>query len=143
MRSIYIYIKENKSSEVASYLDSICTSRKAHNETWLYEYNNDQFLYIEFYEKKYWDEIHKKDLEKLISKLGTEPKLSLCIDVSGRHPGKEELFSFLKLFLKKYDGVVLDDYTNFAWKLNEILDGKLIEGHPFFDYKGWYEENKK
>jgi hypothetical protein len=141
MRSAYVYLKGPKTDALVSFLDSICTKRKDFDATWLVETDNDPVLYIDFYEKKYWDEIEPQDWKELVKKLGAEPELSICVDISGRHPGKDELFSFLELLLTSYEGVVLDDYTEYAWNIKEILDGELIEGHPFFDYIGWYEED--
>jgi hypothetical protein len=133
MRSAFIYIREPRATTLVSHLDSICTKRNGPNEAWLIERDGDPVLYVEFYEKKYWDEIEPFSWEALVTKLGGVPECAICVDVSGRHRGKEDLFGFLEDFLKRYDGVVLDDFTDYSWSLPEILDGKRIDGHSFFE----------
>jgi len=72
----------------------------------------------------------------------TEEMVSLAVDVSGRVNGKSEIISFVQYFLSRYPGTVTDDYTDHEWSLGEITNDVKIQGHPFFDYQGWYEELK-
>ncbi len=143
MRSVFVYLKEPKTIEIVSLLDNICSNRNGSGEAWLWLKNDDLVLYIEFYEERFWAEIEPKEWKGLVKKLGSEPELCICVNVSGRHPGKDELFNFLEQLLVKFDGVVLDDYTDYAWEINEILNGKLVKGHPFFDYVGWNDDQKE
>ncbi|MBE9556543.1 MAG: hypothetical protein IMF08_06770 [Proteobacteria bacterium] len=65
------------------------------------------------------------------------------IDVSGRIPGDTEVREFILGFLDAVPGTVAeDDYTSHPWTGTEVREGKSIEGHPFFDYQGWYADGK-
>jgi hypothetical protein len=37
----------------------------------------------------------------------------------------------------------MDDYSDHLWSIDEIRSKSPHAGHPFFDYNGWYEEQKK
>src|SRR5262249_25621491 len=67
------------------------------------------------------------------------PSVTITADVSGRHPGDAEVRALLRTVLGVFDGVAQDDYTEHFWTLEEVLSGVNVEGHPFFDYRGWYE----
>jgi hypothetical protein len=34
----------------------------------------------------------------------------------------------------------MDDYTTHLWSLAKVQGGHRVRGHPFFDYKGWFEQ---
>jgi hypothetical protein len=133
MRSAFIYIREPRAVALVSHLDAICSRRNGQNEAWLIEKDDDQVLWVEFYENEYWDEVEPVSWEALVAKLGGVPACAICVDVSGRHPGKEELFKFLADFSKRYEGCILDDFTDYSWSVSEILEGKRINGHSFFE----------
>jgi hypothetical protein len=63
----------------------------------------------------------------------------VAADVSGRHPGDEQVRAFVESLLTAFAGVAFDDYGG-PWTLEEIRSGTLKKGHPFFDYQGWYDE---
>jgi len=66
--------------------------------------------------------------------------IEIMADVSGRIPGDEEVREFLELVLTEFGGFVFDDYTGHPWTLEEIRHGHREQGHPFFDYRGWYDQ---
>ena len=39
------------------------------------------------------------------------------------------------------DARVADDYTDHFWTLVELRSNQLVEGHPFFDTKGWHDQD--
>jgi hypothetical protein len=66
------------------------------------------------------------------------------IDVSGRVPGDDEVRSVtLSLLGLVPPARAQDDHTGHLWTAEEIASGNLVEGHPFFDYDGWYEARKR
>jgi len=88
------------------------------------------------------EELTAEYLEEIQRVLGGLPAVSLSADISGRGSGQVEVFAFVKYFLSQFHGVATDDYTNHPWLLTEIINGEKIQGHPFFDYLGWHEEQK-
>jgi hypothetical protein len=69
--------------------------------------------------------------------LGEQPTHVVQIDVSGRHEGDKEVQKCIHVLLSRFSGVVQDEFTDHFWTLQEIQSGTQIEGHLFFDYKGW------
>jgi len=137
MRSIFVFIKKSDREQVIACLNSICTKRNGSTDAWITETNGDPVLYVEFSENSFQNEIGANEWNDLVSKLGEEPKMSISVDISGRHDGKNEVMNFLASFLEINEGYVMDDYTDYAWSLNEIRNSVLVEGLPFFDYTGW------
>lgn len=78
----------------------------------------------------------------LAQSLGREPTVSIVADVSGRHPADEQVRAFVCGLLSAFEGVAQDEYTNHCWSSEQIMTGYRVQGHPFFDYKGWHEEYK-
>jgi len=137
MRSIFVFIKKSDKEQVISCLNSICTKQNGSADAWIIETNGEPVLYVEFSENTFKNEIGVNEWNDLVSKLGVEPKMSISVDISGRHDGKNEVMKFLASFLEINEGYVMDDYTDYAWSFNEINNSVLVEGHPFFDYNGW------
>lgn len=50
---------------------------------------------------------------------------------------------FVSRVLSKFDGFAQDEYTSHCWTLKEIVSGHSEEGHPFFDYLGWFKDREK
>lgn len=86
------------------------------------------------------DEALRVDLETC--EIAFEPASALYIDISGRHAGDDEVRVLLEATLLAFDGVVNDGFTPHCWTLDEIRKRDQQEGHPFFDYQGWFNENK-
>ncbi|HWE97357.1 MAG TPA: hypothetical protein VG269_25590 [Tepidisphaeraceae bacterium] len=66
----------------------------------------------------------------------------VTVDVSGRHPGNDEVRALIEELLAAFDGLVFDDYTDHPWSLHEIRVNVHKDGHPFFDYTGWYDDKR-
>ena len=65
------------------------------------------------------------------------------MNVSGRIPGDDEVLAICAaLFALSPRSRVQDDYTPHLWTADEISRGVLAEGHPFYDYRGWYEAHQ-
>ncbi len=112
----------------------------------------DPVLYINITEFEKWnmrlgegwsgDEEGLREEQELAARLGRKPTYVVSVDISGRHPGDKEVRTCITNLLSQFMGVVQDEYTRHFWPLTEIQKDMLVEGHPFFDYQGWYDENK-
>jgi len=109
---------------------------------WLLPDGVDPYLYVDFYEDAR-REFETDEWIALRKALGGEPAVSLVVDISGRHPGDEQVKEFVSTVLSNLHGVAQDEYTIHCWSLQEILSGHQEEGHPFFDYNGWYREEQQ
>ena len=92
----------------------------------------DVFEEDDFFEPAEWTE--------MVAWTGGRRPVSVTARVSGRFPGDDEVREFLFALLARFDGVAQDDYTEHLWTAAEIAEGRLVQGHRFFDYRGWYEE---
>lgn len=139
MRSVLLHLRNVTRSEVNHLLGQIC--RLAKGPGWVVEVEGDPHLYIDFYTDGP-REFEAEDWAALVRTIGCEPAVSLIVGASGRHPGDEALKEFLSMVLSKFDGFAQDEYTEHCWTLKEIVSGHQEDGHPFFDYLGWYEERR-
>ncbi|HZS07197.1 MAG TPA: hypothetical protein VFD58_20340 [Blastocatellia bacterium] len=120
----------------------LCRLYTSQSDSWVLETNSDSILYIRIYEDQEFETDHDpEELERLLESLGGKPDVSIIADVSGRHGGDQEVKSFVNSMLSSFKGVARDEYTYHSWTLEEINSGTLIQGHPFFDYRGWYESD--
>ena|GEM_PF-1558880 len=146
MRSIFIYLKTATEDQLSRFLDNYfgqpATDQAPGSNNWIWEVNNDAVLYISFYDA-YDAELESETKEALHHALGGPPTACLSADVSGRHPGDQEVREFIRLILSSFEGVAQDDYTDSFWLLLEIEQGHYHNGHPFFDYQGWHEKHKQ
>ncbi len=134
MRSIFIHLAETTREDVAVFLSRMFPGQA---QPWLHPVPpKDNALYIDFSEPE------PEDMPEIFSILGNQPFVSLVANVSGRHPGDQEVAYFIQLCLTAFKGVAQDDYSAHAWTLLEIQEGQQHQGHRFFDYLGWYEEMK-
>jgi hypothetical protein len=78
--------------------------------------------------------------QSVVVSLGRVPDVSLLAEVSGRHAGDAEVRTFVKFLLGHFRGVACDEYSVYCWTLADIETDARFDGHPFFDYNGWYEE---
>ena len=83
--------------------------------------------------------------ELLVAIGGQKPSVGLSVDVSGRHPGDDEVRLISQFLLNRFKGFAFDDYLAYshAWTLEEILSGVKVNGLHFFDYQGYFEKTKK
>jgi len=73
---------------------------------------------------------------------GGEPAVGVIADVSGRHPGDEQVAAFVSGLLARFAGAAMDEYTTHLWSLAELRGGHRVQEHPFFDYSGWFAEGE-
>ncbi len=117
--------------ELVGILDTICTKRNGHGESWLWMDGEQPVLYVDISDSlEHHDEEELADLRR---KLGTLPCYVISADISGRHPGVKIATKFSKLILDRKAGVARDDYTDHLWTLSEIAGGINVKGHSFCD----------
>jgi hypothetical protein len=138
MRSVFVYLRDTTEAEVAAFLTATYPTQPPH--TWVrLASEDDAFLYIDFYYDGQ-SEHEPEDWQALVAAFGGEPAVALMADVSGRHPGDAEVREFVRAVLGRFSGAAKDDYTDHLWSLEEVEGGRLVEGHPFFDYAGWADD---
>lgn len=88
MRSVQVYLRNANQDDVAAFLKQVFPSQEG--PPWIYAINGDACLYINFnpyskteHEPQEWDE--------LVQNLVCEPAVVVTADVSGRHPGDEQV----------------------------------------------------
>ena len=136
MRSVLIYLTHATEPEVADWLQQRYPLQQG--PPWIAERVGDAVLYIDIY-RDLDTEFEVETYFSLLECLGAEPTLSIIADVSGRHPGDTEVYELVCSALSAFEGVAQDEYTDHCWSLEEIEQAQQREGHPFFDYRGWYE----
>ena len=123
-------------------LGNFCNKSVPGKRPWIVSVDDDPCLYIDFYNEAR-QAFEADEWSALAEALGGEPAVSLGVDGSGRHARDQQVKEFLSAVLSKFHGVVQDDYTRHCWTLQEVLSGHEEEGHPFFDYNGWYKEQQE
>lgn len=136
MRSIFVFLRDTTEDEVAAYFD---LAYPAQQRPWVVTVANDPCLYINFLNEGF-RELEPEDWLRLKQEFRGEPAVWVMADVSGRHPGDEQVFDFVTDLLGRFSGSAQDEYTEHLWSLDELRAGSRVMGHPFFDYKGWYAE---
>ncbi|MEW4568758.1 hypothetical protein AB1L88_12905 [Tautonia sp. JC769] len=101
----------------------------------------DPCLYVNFY-RDVSREFDPENWSDLVQRFGGEPAVVVMADVSGRHPGDEQVFDFVTDLLSRFSGSAQDDYTEHLWSLDELRAGFQVSGHPFFDYIGWHAQSQ-
>jgi hypothetical protein len=134
MREVIVFLKTAAKADVHQFLSELYPSE---GSTWVMEGENTGCLYIQFSEK---NDFIEPEWNEFIESLSYVPSIVVDVRVSGRFAGVQEVKAFLSTILGKFDGHTMDDYTRHAWTLEDALSGRLVEGHPYFDYLGWYDE---
>ncbi len=139
MRSILLHLKNTTQAEVTAHLDQECRHRSlsGRNKQWSWCTEEEPVLYIGFINAA--QDLGAEDLEIVRQALGSEPSVTIAVDVSGQSGGDAEVPDFISYVLLAFEGVAQDDYTSHVWYLDEILSEVQKEGHPFFDYLGWHK----
>lgn len=135
MRSVFALLKSATNAEVTAFLQRTYSFQMG--PPWINAVQGDPCLYINFVQYKHVVSEPDEQTE-IIRQLGHEPSVVIMADVSGRHPGDEQVSRFVTAILTQFPGVAQDEYTPHCWTLDEVLQGDLVDGHPFFDYRGWY-----
>ena len=138
MRSVVVFLRDTTEAAVTAYLDA---SYPEQREPWVVFVGGDACLYINLYrdgprehEPEAWADI--------VRRFGGEPAVGVIADVSGRYPGAEQVADFVSGLLTRFSGAAMDEYTTHQWSLAELRAGQRVGGHPFFDYNGWFAEER-
>jgi hypothetical protein len=135
MRSVFILFKEASRAELVRDFDVKFARNGA---GWI----RDGSVYIGFYDDAEV-EFEPELLERLRALSGRKEVVAVMADISGRIPGDQEVMSFCSQVLGDFSGWAMDDYSSHLWSIEEIRSKSLNAGHPFFDYRGWYDEKAK
>ena len=137
MRTILVHLRDAHEKDVADYLNH--TYPVQPGPPWILDAAGDAVLFINFY-RDLGTEYSDEDMTALVKFLGREPKISVSVDISGRHKGNQEIRAFVCGLLSEFQGVAQDEYTNHFWTMEEIANGFRVKGNSFFSYKN-LEEN--
>ncbi len=129
MRSVLVHLRDAAEAEVTAFLSRRYPSPEP--GSWVLTQKDDPVLYVSIY-RDMNTEFEVEQWFALVECLGAEPSVSVAADVSGRHPGDEQVREFVCSLLAAFDGVTQDDYTGHCWTLPEIESGAQAEGHPYF-----------
>ena len=138
MRSVFVYVKDATKESVVSCLPTlknIHTSRIG--LPWIYNIEGETYLYVDVNDEPA-SEYEAEEWQEIVAQFGEVPKVEITVDVSGRHPGDKQVQDFVESVLNVFTGAALDEYTLHLWTIEEIKAKIFVNGHPFFDYNGWY-----
>lgn len=137
MRSVFLYLRDTTENDVGAFLQHTYPFQQG--PPWIDDLDGEPCLYIDFYHDAS-QEFEPEDWASLAKALGCTPTVIVVADVSGRYPGDAQVQSFIVTMLNKFQGLAQDDYTDHCWNAQEVRSGFRVRGHPFFDYRGWFEE---
>lgn len=126
MRSVIVYLKEASEDELIDYLQNNYPSESA--PPWHLRTGDNVILTISAYGDFQPD-------SSVMSELGYAPSVAVLAEVSKRHPGDDEVYSFVVSLLEEFEGNAGDEYSDHAWTLAEVRSGLQFDGHRFFDYE--------
>lgn len=141
MRSVFFHLTNTSREEFTEWFRSIAGSENPGH--WCFPLPPESPVLWIYFAGDLLLECEPEEIAPLVAILGGLPSLIVMVDVSSRVPGTVEVQTIAGHILRKYQGVAWDDHTTHCWTLNEILNGFLVEGHPFFDCEGWYQEGLK
>jgi hypothetical protein len=131
MRSVSVFFKEEEKEKIVGALNSLCSETQVN--PWVLLNNGDAVLYINIDETNtILSELEKHEADMILEKLSSSPLQIVVIDISGRYDGRAELLYILTGLLRIFEGVVTDDYFDYAWTINEILDDNKLDIPKFF-----------
>ena len=81
-------------------------------------------------------------MQPLQTALGKMPDVTVIVQISGGVPADAEVRQFAECLLGTFRGIAHDEYSDHCWTLAEIRSCATIQGHPFFDYEGWFRDTK-
>lgn len=131
MRSLFALLRNTTEQEVRGYLDSLYVSSLGE---WCLLDDRSVLLHIQFYDDAIV-ETEPEELADIYKRFGGEPAVWVGVDISSRVEIENEVTTFLKGILTRFDGAALDDWSDHLWTLEEILAGQRVEGRRF----GWVE----
>lgn len=143
MRSVFAFLRDVTEGQVAEELERLYpwpdrpVGRK--KDSWGLLDEEQCYLWI-YFADNFDREFDPEEWAQLVHQLGAEPTVVVMADVTSLHPGHRQVLAFLTSLLQAFTGVAMDDYTLHLWSLEELQSGHYVEGHPFFDSRGWSAE---
>jgi len=142
MRTVLVHLRNTTEEQVVNFLKRTYTYQAG--PPWICDVGGDACLYINIYRDMEL-ESEPESIANLCNELRCRPTVSISADVSGRHPGDEQVREFVSILLSQFEGLAQDEFTEGFWTLDEIrsecrkptasgLSGRQ-EGHSFFDYR--------
>ncbi|MDC0684406.1 hypothetical protein [Sorangium atrum] len=107
MRSVVVFLRDTTESAVTAHLDAAYPEQR---EPWVVFVAGDACLYINLYRHGPLEH-EPEDWADIVQRLGGEPAACVIADVSGRHPGDEQVAGFVAGLLSRFSGAAMDDYT--------------------------------
>jgi hypothetical protein len=108
MRTIIVHLRSATEEQVEQFLTR--TYPRQNGPPWICDVNGDACLYIKIY-RDLNIESQPEEIALLHTQLGGEPQVSVSADVSGRHPGDEQVRDFVYRILSQFEGLAQDEYT--------------------------------
>lgn len=123
MRSIFFFFKTASVEEVGAFVKA--------NDPSLF--SDEEALWGRPYDptRQIDDSWGEEVIEAVTAALGGLPSCVLTVDVTGRRSGYDEALGLARNLLTKWEGVVGDDYSDYAWRLDK-LGQRNAEGRLFF-----------
>ena len=132
MRSVTVHLYSTTEEAVVRLLQRTYPSQQG--PPWVATIEGDPCLYIHLYRGRGAD-YEVEEWAAVTQLCGGEPSVSVTADISGRHPGDEQVRQFVITLLGTFGGAAQDEYSNHLWALEDVATNRRVHGHPFFDYK--------
>ncbi len=138
MRSIFVHYPIEDAPKIRAWLEAHAAPQS--DGRWMSPNLHDARLYIELTTSPgFGPDWPPAEIRAIAQQVAPVTGL-VHVDVSGRIPGDDEVRAIcVALLALSPRSRAQDDYTSHLWTADEISRGVLAEGHPFFDYRGWYE----
>lgn len=141
MRSVFVFLRSAEQPEVERWLSENYTFHARPQAEWTMDVSGYPYLQAIQFDDAWRCESEPEAWQKFVQRFGGEPSCFIVADVTGRYEADEQVRSFVLSILGRFDGVVMDNYTEHGWTRSEVESNCLIQGHPFCDTLGWYEES--
>tara|TARA_R110002096_G_scaffold14849_8_gene52524 strand:+ start:5585 stop:6004 length:420 start_codon:yes stop_codon:yes gene_type:complete len=136
MRSVFVLFPTSQESLVRDWLDH--NTVRAGDNNWHVPDAERPVLFCAI--GRLFDDWEAGELAMVRSVIGESP-LFVQVDVSGGVSGAVAVLETVAGLLEAVAGSVAQDgYTSHLWQLAELREGAHVQGHPFFDCQGWYDE---
>jgi hypothetical protein len=146
MRQIVLIFEEKQKSKLEIFLDTYCGEADGVLPTkqWIiFAYNkakkDPKCLYINSWLDDHYcyDELYLDDLTSVELYSNLHQPLAWVVGISRIHDGTPELLDLIKAILSEIPAYVTDNFTDHLWTYEEIVSNTKVQGHSFFDYRGW------
>lgn len=137
MRTVLVHLRSGTEEQIAESLSRTYTKQKG--PPWICDAGGDACLYINIHRVSI--EFEPEKLASLRKELGGDLRVSVSADVSGRHPGDEQVRDFVYRLLSEFGGLAEDDWTDGWWTLDDVMSERKRtstlsgECHTFFDHR--------